>query len=965
MTHGLTAPQRARYSDHSLAAYLAPLVEGRRVAVVGPASGEVARRFRALGAATVVAFGGSGDGIAVRALTPGAIAAFHGKLDCVVVPDATAVQLDTVLDEARRALGHAGIVAVAARTGEAQVQLEGPAGPAGAGYYALHDALASRFDQVQMLGRGPFVGYTIAVLGDGGEGVTLDTRLMPDEPPAAEAFIAVASDSVLSLEGVALVQVPAAEVLAGAAQAEAEGRARVATLEAELQQRETKLKEVETASAERWVRVQRLEHELKTLDEDARKARDRGVRLSKELEDERKLRQRIELDAQMSRRAPELPRGADPEELRQARERATELEQALTAARAELTTQSTRVAGLERELDETQATEVELRAQLDAAERAAQRGRGRREAAEAAEAALVQARAEAEGLRGEISALRADGGRVQTEAAQQRAEGARLRAELTAAQTALTAAQAALAERADETEFTRLERELKARAGEVLALQAQIAERDAAVRELAYSLEAATRTDAATQLQAQQERIAELASLNGALASEATEIVGQNELLRERIAHLETELKSRADLAQQAEFRVGELEAQVRALQAAAPSAGGAEAERALAEAQRELEELRSRQDEASDSLRALERRAGEAETQAQEAARSLAEEYARGAELQQQLAEARTDLQRQYALVASVEDRAAQTALELEGARAGYRRRVRELEREVEQLVQSLAVATTQSGEDGEGIARLQRDLEVLHAERTGLALRLRDAEAALQARSAAPAAPRETAAPEAGELRAEQLLGDLAETAARLASTEEAMAEAQENALRAQTRAAELEQTVVALQAAAARTPAPSGPSAEALEALQRESAERELLSRSLVAQLEDRDLRLRAMERRLVEEVERARRIESEIWEVELRARDQRIAALSREVERGRGAGEGEAVAAGPEAGELTALRTALEGRERELQALRGALEQVRAGLSSILVDGRGAVVAHDLVSLLRQLEASHAG
>ena len=56
MTNGLNAPQRARYSDHSLAAYLAPLVEGRRVAVVGPTSGDVAKRFRALGATTVVAW---------------------------------------------------------------------------------------------------------------------------------------------------------------------------------------------------------------------------------------------------------------------------------------------------------------------------------------------------------------------------------------------------------------------------------------------------------------------------------------------------------------------------------------------------------------------------------------------------------------------------------------------------------------------------------------------------------------------------------------------------------------------------------------------------------------------------------------------------------------------------------------------------------------------------------------------
>ena len=36
------------------------------------------------------------------------------------------------------------------------------------------------------------------------------------------------------------------------------------------------------------------------------------------------------------------------------------------------------------------------------------------------------------------------------------------------------------------------------------------------------------------------------------------------------------------------------------------------------------------------------------------------------------------------------------------------------------------------------------------------------------------------------------------------------------------------------------------------------------------------------------------------------------------------------------------------------------LRASLEAVRVGLSAILIDGRGAVVAHDLVAILHQLE-----
>ena len=101
---------RARLADLALAVYLAPILEGRRVAVVGPTSGEVARRARVLGAHTVVSFGGIGDDIAVRALVPGALASMYGKVDVIVVPDAGSVpSLPAVLDEARRALGSEGV----------------------------------------------------------------------------------------------------------------------------------------------------------------------------------------------------------------------------------------------------------------------------------------------------------------------------------------------------------------------------------------------------------------------------------------------------------------------------------------------------------------------------------------------------------------------------------------------------------------------------------------------------------------------------------------------------------------------------------------------------------------------------------------------------------------------------------------------------------------------------------------
>src|SRR5262249_42080105 len=138
----------------------------------------------------------------------------------------------------------------------------------------------------------------------------------------------------------------------------------------EVARRDAKLKELEQSSAERWVRIQRLEHELKTLDEDARKARDRAAKVTKDLDDERKLRQRIELDAQMARRAPELPRPTEAAPEREAADeiRFAELERKAAAAQVAHETARARIAELERELDETRETEAALRGALDTAE---------------------------------------------------------------------------------------------------------------------------------------------------------------------------------------------------------------------------------------------------------------------------------------------------------------------------------------------------------------------------------------------------------------------------------------------------------------------------------------------------------------------------------------------------------------------------------------------------------------------
>jgi hypothetical protein len=800
----------------------------------------------------------------------------------LVVPDAAAVPLVQVLDEARKTLGQDGIIVVGSRPAGSAAPLEATRAGDGPDYGTLEQELGDRFDYVTMVGRGPFVGYLYARIEAEDAEVTLDTRLVPDDVAAAEAFIAVAGDHPIDLDSLALVQIPPAELLAAARAPAVDTRG----FEEEVAKREGKIKDLEKSAAERWVQVQKLENELKASEEEARKARDRAVRLAKELDDEQRRRQRTEIEGQMQRRASEMP-GPSPEELRTARDRASQLEKELEASRKETGAAEKRLVDIGRELDESQAAEGELRRQLDVAE-----------------------------SRTKTVASTEDGG----------------------------------------AEYTRLETELRARAEQVSRLELQVRERDAAVRELAFSLESLQTRDAAAELQRAKERIAELSSLNTGLASEAKSLIEQNDVFRERIGHLETEVQAKS----------AEIETARRTPPPAAPVEDKSEQ---LAMAELRVREQTEAVRAAEDRAIAAERRAEESLAGLQRASKQHDEEKARAAELLRQLTDTRNELSTQYAMVVSMEDRVTQVSLELEGTRAGYVRRVRELEREVEGLVQALEVVGTHSSDEDEKVDTLMRDMDLLRAERKGMELRLRDAEASLAAqRQRVLSAPRVSEAPppqasafggaDAGdEMRNEQLLADLAETAARLASTEESLVATREAAITAEQRAEEfrvaLEQARAEVRAAGtAGTIRPCDDD----ETTRREAAERELLVRSLVAQLEDRDLRLRALERRLVEEVERARRTESEIWEVELRARDQRIQSLSREMERARVEGHGGANGDT----DLLALRNALEGRERELLALKTSIETVRTGLSNILVDGRGAVIAHDLVTILRQIE-----
>jgi hypothetical protein len=784
MSNASPSPLRARLADHALLAYLSPLLTGRRVAVVGTSSGDVAHRARALGAHTVICFGGVAEDVAVRALTPGAIAAFHGKLDVIVVPDATAVpSLVAVLDEARRALGSDGVLVVGAEPEDAPVPMEASGRSSPVGFAQLHELCATRFGSVRMVGRGPFVGYTLATLDEAAEGVALDTRLVDGDPPKPEAFIAVASDNPVALEALAVVQV--APELLHALRSSARG-----DLEAKVAERDQKLKDVEQASAERWVKLQRLEHGLKELEEEHRKARDKAVRLQKELEDERKLRQRIELDAQMTRRAPELPRGPDlqPEldrvrsslagtearaaslaaDLAASQARVTVAEAELEASKARVKTLGAEVmtvqaaldaalkreGELQRELDETQATEAELREQLDevSARPTPPPPAPVVIAAPAPVAAAAPAPRETGPSREEFAALTA---KLEAE-----------RAARAQAEEEFRRVEALLAERGSDLRRAEELHRIAVEAARELSLTAQrggLPAEELATLRAGYG-------------EAQRAR-AQVADERDALAAQLVAVAGEAQQLRWKLAEAAN----------------------------AAPPAPDATADATVDATEWEVKEARY-----EGMLRGLSARVRECETQLVELDRALAEERAGRERDATLLLDSRNEAARLHSLNVSLEGRTLQRGVELEGARSGYQRRVAELELEVDRLVQALSVSGTQATQElSASLSARAHAHELLQAESQGLRMRLDEAERSLAApRVAAPvaAAAADTSALDAeiGRLRREldeaeesaedaqltqsrldRAMRDLEATAKRLAETEETLGHARSEAV------------------------------------------------------------------------------------------------------------------------------------------------------------------------------------
>jgi hypothetical protein len=352
------------------------------------------------------------------AVLAGDLGVRDGAFDAVIVPDlsifADPADLMRRVRKLCAASGVAVIVAPNARTGARLLVPEAPAGAtprtsAPPGYYELYDLVSLQFPKVRMVGQAPFVGYTVADFAPGIEPeVSVDTSLLTasEEP---EYFIAVAGERTVTLEAYTVIELPWGEVLAASSNAiepalsaraieereeerlalteararlalvaaeldkvrdqhQADGRgadaraasaaalsARVVELELTGEAREGRLRELEGRSGDNHVRAERLANQIRDMEEELRRQRDRGTRLTKQLDDEKKARTKAEVELGMIRGLSSLPPQSDSMPTIEPRSAAPEAIDSF-----ESVTSRDRIFTLQRDLDRARARIIEL-----------------------------------------------------------------------------------------------------------------------------------------------------------------------------------------------------------------------------------------------------------------------------------------------------------------------------------------------------------------------------------------------------------------------------------------------------------------------------------------------------------------------------------------------------------------------------------------------------------------------------
>jgi hypothetical protein len=456
-----------------------------------------------------------------------------GAFDVVIIPDLGRIgDAEATLAQVRRLVGPQGVAVIACRNPEAGAGwLSAGLATPGPTYGEFYDLCALQFSEVRMIGAAPFAGYAVAEFAPEREpAITFDPTLVAGaEPP--EWYIAVASQhAVVALDPYEIVQVPRRALVPHEAPAPIAPPAplppvappvdegRLLAVRDALAAAQQKLHEAEARAGAENMRSERLANEVRVAQEESRKHRDRSAKVTKELEDERRARQKAEADlavvapeaaasrsrllaleaelieARTQLATPRVPpadftkaaydrdraqadlaaasrsRDAVQAELAAASKSRDALQAELAAANKSRDASHAELAAMQRSWDQTRRAVEELKARLTEREAQLEAAHARARGLEAKVHELLTAASRGETARNEIEQLRA------------RVQGAD-------AVVARAHAEVAAVVEAHERDVRELELALRARGEELRAARIELNRRERMVRELVSQIE--------------------------------------------------------------------------------------------------------------------------------------------------------------------------------------------------------------------------------------------------------------------------------------------------------------------------------------------------------------------------------------------------------------------------------------------------------------------------------------------
>jgi hypothetical protein len=203
----------------ALLVYAEPLAQDAHAIVIGDSESPVAERLIEGGARSVYVFDPDPARVArvARSVPRGVIVkpfideldVRDGTFDLAVIPDVA--DLNDPRDAVARlrgAIARNGALVALGRArveGDARRVFRGKLGQAALSYDDLYDLFASHFEEVSLTGVLPFTGVVFAQLGVEDPAVSVETRLVQQEPPSV--FVVVAADQRPELDPYAIVQI--------------------------------------------------------------------------------------------------------------------------------------------------------------------------------------------------------------------------------------------------------------------------------------------------------------------------------------------------------------------------------------------------------------------------------------------------------------------------------------------------------------------------------------------------------------------------------------------------------------------------------------------------------------------------------------------------------------------------------------------------------------------------------------